>query len=780
MKHRLPVVEAFFAGDFERMRSLVESCAADDPLHLYYSALAATMASGQDNSKSAEAWQLMRQALDAVPTDPELFMLLLRYAIDLAMRLNKTAEAQQCLTLLKQLDDPQNRGESKTGLSLIAEAVIVYGLGDYAKAFEKIDHALRLNVAVGSVHWYRLKALRALYGGLIGHYVLAARDLDEMAAYPYLENTLAMPFNYMKAILCRSRGQFDEGLALLDALPEERRARIARYYVRLRTHLLLLSGRVKEGQAALDREQAADKKTVTPEEYENLRAVEALASHDLERVCVHARKAIAMSGNAPVLNQRWSMTLLLDAELAAGNAQMARSVLRMLNTTESPADQMYKVRLYILEGQWTKAAELFHSLAQSVEPEVIEEGLRFAYELKPRDVARLWMSSRGNVAEVKSQTTIPASVSALSPAISDDVLVGASDAIRALNQKIGKYAASAATVLIVGETGTGKEVVARLLHQQSQLASKKFFAVNCAAISDTLIEAELFGYTRGAFTGATHDHDGLFVAAGKGTLFLDEIEEMSPRIQAALLRTLEDHEVRPVGSTKVRKVEARVIAASNQRMEAAIEARTFRADLYFRLAQLHIQIPPLRERVSDIPLLVKHFMQRISGLQGIAVGEDLLLALQRHRWPGNVRELKNAIERIALIAGDQKEWHADVFAPDNEPETPPAVAPASTPSLSTLPAVQTSDAPVRATVATGQPGSSRKGQYARLRQLRALFQEHQMLTRADVVRLVGCAPDTATRDLELLETEGAIRRMRGPAAQRTTCFVHAPAKAARG
>jgi DNA-binding NtrC family response regulator len=209
------------------------------------------------------------------------------------------------------------------------------------------------------------------------------------------------------------------------------------------------------------------------------------------------------------------------------------------------------------------------------------------------------------------------------------------------------------TVLVYGESGTGKEFIVRLIHDQSPRAAAPFVSINCAALTETLLESELFGHVRGAFTGAVRDKAGLFEVAGNGTIFLDEIGEVAPTVQAKLLRALQEREIRRVGAERSIKVNARVVAATNRDLRAAVEAGTFREDLYFRLGAFVITVPPLRDRREDIPPLVHTFMSRAVARMKKdvqAVSADAMSALMNYRWPGNVRELEHAVERAVILA----------------------------------------------------------------------------------------------------------------------------------
>ena len=223
-----------------------------------------------------------------------------------------------------------------------------------------------------------------------------------------------------------------------------------------------------------------------------------------------------------------------------------------------------------------------------------------------------------------------------------------------LFRKMEKLADTDSTVLIYGESGTGKELVARALHYNSGRRDKPFVAVSCGALPESLLESELFGHVKGAFTGAIANKDGLFKVADGGSIFLDEVGSTSPAIQASLLRVLQEMEVRPVGATRNIKVDVRVISASNERLEDKIKQGSFREDLYYRLSVIPLDLPSLRERQEDIPLLVDHFMRLALAKRGSAVdikmSSEVLDVLMYYDWPGNVRELENAIERIVALS----------------------------------------------------------------------------------------------------------------------------------
>jgi DNA-binding NtrC family response regulator len=228
--------------------------------------------------------------------------------------------------------------------------------------------------------------------------------------------------------------------------------------------------------------------------------------------------------------------------------------------------------------------------------------------------------------------------------------VGESSEIQRLKTLIVRIAASEAPVLILGESGTGKELVAKALHHHSRRDKGPFCAVDCAAINENVLESELFGYEKGAFSGADHARLGLIRSADKGTLFLDEIGEISLKMQAKLLRTLQERSVRPVGSIHSFPVDIRIIAATNRNIEHEIKEGFFRSDLYFRISAIPLQLPPLRERGTDIPLLTHHILNRQAKGQTKIIGKEALQLLTSYAWPGNVRELENVLRRALAIS----------------------------------------------------------------------------------------------------------------------------------
>ena len=231
-------------------------------------------------------------------------------------------------------------------------------------------------------------------------------------------------------------------------------------------------------------------------------------------------------------------------------------------------------------------------------------------------------------------------------------LIGRTAGMLAVYKQIAHAANAAAPVLIVGESGTGKELVARAIHANGRRASRPFVPINCGALTESVLESELFGHTRGSFTGAISDTKGIFEQATGGTVFLDEIGETSPALQVKLLRVLQEGEVRPVGASRIVKVDVRVVAATNVDLEREVGEQHFRQDLFYRLSVIVIHVPALRDRREDIPLLIETFLQNACGRAGrrVEISSDAVVALSNYRWPGNVRELENTVERLVVFS----------------------------------------------------------------------------------------------------------------------------------
>lgn len=328
--------------------------------------------------------------------------------------------------------------------------------------------------------------------------------------------------------------------------------------------------------------------------------------------------------------------------------------------TETSEEQKRIVK-YALKSQFPTNAELEHHVESL--PILSQKEVEYLTELIEMVVEEIVVihtnlsHAENEVAQLRSE---------LGSRFRFQNMIGKSPAMQELYSLVERICDSSALVLIQGENGTGKELIARALHYNSKRAKKKFMVVNCGAFNENLLESELFGHTKGAFTGAVKDKIGLFEAAEDGTVFLDEIGDTSPMMQVKLLRVLQSGEYTPVGSTTVKHSNARVVCATNKNIEEMVKKREFREDLYYRLNVINIRVPTLAERKEDIPLLVEQFLKdykQSSGAPLKSVNEECLRVMLNYNWPGNVRELQNELERLCVLAGDNAILSKDHFSP---------------------------------------------------------------------------------------------------------------------
>lgn len=464
------------------------------------------------------------------------------------------------------------------------------------------------------------------------------------------------------------------------------------------------------------------------------------------------------------------------AELSACHWEAARRILSMRQVRGNThyLDDLFMARVYLLSNNTERAARCFANVLKSAKKYEalgrVDFELLLACELSPMrlvELARLAEQTarlpekaheeeERSIVEVLSQPT-PASL---------DLLIGQSPAIVTIKNMIRKLADVDAPVLITGETGTGKDLVARCLHETSYRRNHPFIAVNCGAIADTLLESELFGHMRGAFTGADKTHIGLFEEAGEGTIFLDEIGEVPLRLQSSLLRVIETREIRPVGSSTIKKVKCRVVAATNADIAKLAEQGRFRKDLLYRLQRLTIHIPPLRERREDIMLIVRYFIDL-----GRKIGTHAILApelgevLRSYDWPGNVRELKNVVERMRLMHSDKLSYSLEDLDLKFKPST------LKTDVEQPVPLTVESEKNVSNLSEEEDFFFDSTSRIRRIERIKELFLKHKRLTRNEIVEALDISPNTATKDLKALVDEGFIVRVEPSASTRSHYFA---------
>lgn len=499
----------------------------------------------------------------------------------------------------------------------------------------------------------------------------------------------------------------------------------------------------------------------------------------------------------PITGTGFEAFSLIRAELAAKHPEAALRVLDLRHTRGNKhyLDDLFRARAENLRGNRKAAAEFFARTMQAVEnyhaKGRLNFELRLACELDSGDLMALTREATRHEQkpetrkqdDIASETINSVSTKADSQHNTErfhQEIIGRGPAFHQLCDVIVRLAPLEAPVLITGETGVGKELVARALHAKGPRANQPFMALNCGSITETLLESELFGYTRGAFTGAVKDQKGLFESTGRGTLFLDEIGNISTRLQQTLLRVLETAEIRPVGSSTTRKIQCRVIAATNVDLDDIVNQGLFRSDLLYRLQRLGIHVPPLRERSEDILPLVRHFIDTGRPIGTHArLSKELVNALRDYHWPGNVRELRNVIERMRLLHSDKLSYDISdlelrfkaVNAPASKQEpatTPPqrVPLPQDAYNIKTPPAVVASP-PIKDTAGFLKQGNS---PMRRLDKMRAIFEEHGKLTRGELIAILKVSPNTATKDLKILCEEGYIERIEPSASSRSFYF----------
>jgi len=329
----------------------------------------------------------------------------------------------------------------------------------------------------------------------------------------------------------------------------------------------------------------------------------------------------------------------VDRPVSAEARQQALSTARQLGLDGPAFEQAIGAIKVLSEGE----RKYFHELVDLVAQEIVT----FHTEISKRE------------------ERIHALNNQLGNRYSYDSMIGKAKPMQDLYGMLDKIKASESTVLVNGENGTGKELIARAIHFNSPRKESQFVTVNCSAFNENLLDSELFGHVKGSFTGAIKDKKGLFEAADKGTLFLDEIGDMSPTMQVKLLRVLQEGTLTPVGGTEQRKVDVRVVAATNKDLKEMIELGTFREDLYYRINVINLVVPSLRDRKEDIPLLLDHFVARGCKEKGVAVKQFAKRALEKiydYPWPGNIRELENEVERVLVLSGDDARISAELLS----------------------------------------------------------------------------------------------------------------------
>lgn len=459
---------------------------------------------------------------------------------------------------------------------------------------------------------------------------------------------------------------------------------------------------------------------------------------------------------------------VLRAELSNRNIESAENEIKRITqiSSEIPILSFFKARLAFLQDCESEAASHLNALNASLDKNQawgrLHLELLLANELKPMTILRMGQFLANKNQNLESPKPVnPVPRLPLKPRMLMDRIIGESTAIKNVKAQIDKSKDLELTILITGETGTGKELIAECIHECSQRAKEPFLKINCAAVSEALLESELFGHEKGAFTGAFNERKGLFEEAGNGTVFLDEIGDVSPRIQTALLRVLESNEIKPLGSNFAKKINCRVITATNVNLAEMSKLQKFRQDLYYRLHRLPIHSPALRDRKEDILLLASHFASIIAQRQNPPeFSSDLKGAITKYRWPGNIRELKNEIERMVLMNANKKVLGLEDLDLNIRLQLGLDIQPKIKDVISSKPIIEPSNDETHIFA----------NSLRRIEFIKQMFMQKTNLTRQEIAKATSTSTFTTTRDLKQLLQEKFIEKITPTPAPRTHYF----------
>jgi DNA-binding NtrC family response regulator len=714
----------------------------------------------------------LAQVIQIKDTDPELLLLMLSSWAELSCRIGRPTEAASLIHRAHGMVSEHIHPEVVARV-LFVDSLLADTTGDKERQEKLLRSILRLLPPLSSRRKHYVWELALLLAHQ-GRGVESDKDLSELS-WQSNEDFSMTRVLLVKFINAVETGQLQEAALLYPQVDPA--AVSARDSVRIPT---------RGYRALLDLMHGRHNTEEEPDPY--VRVCERLLAGDAPKALEIARAEADRLG--ALFGAGFAAFNLVRAELSAGNAAAAERVLKMRGTRGNRhyLDDLFMARIQWADGNHKAAARHFSTLLKSIRYYRAEGRLDFELkltsELTQSDVIELTQEAEAiesSAPEEKPESPRPRLKITAEPQ-GIKMILGRSETASDIRRTVQRFADLPAPVLITGETGTGKDLIARALHETSKQHKEPFTAVNCGSITETLLESELFGHERGAFTGAEKATEGLFAATGKGTILLDEIGDISPRLQAALLRVLETNEVRAVGSTKTRKMRCRMLAATNANLEELANNGHFRRDLLFRLQRLGLHIAPLRERRDDIVLLTRHFLDlgRPIGVHA-DMTRELRQALRDYDWPGNIRELRNVIERMRLMHSEKLSYSIDdldlKFRPQGasvtaKPDTTVAPSPLPSPaSVLAVPAQPPTTPPMVTPVehidAFLKNGSSL---LRRMDRLRALFATHRKLTRSEIVQIMAISPNTATKYLKDLCDEKFIRRVTPSASTRSHYF----------
>lgn len=800
-----PVVDRYVTTDTS-LQKILESSGGDDPV-LHALLMLQQCINGTRLAKNAIA---AAQALSLDQIDPSLRLLLLSSWAELCVRIGNLSSAEM---LIRQTNAQSSDSIHPEILAncLLAESLLADTKGDKGRREELLTKILGLLPSHSPRRKFYLWEL-TLFLAIQGRGIDGQSEIREMA-WNHHDRFSLIRVRVVQVINAIETGDLKQAAQLMPEITASPNVRSEIPGVPLAGYNELLSLMI-----------AAEKNLPNPPP---LRDAAESPWVSIPRLLLQGKPEEALDTArvqanrlGTILGSGFEAYNLIRAELSTRKWENAARLLRMRGSRGNRhyMDDFFLARAEHLSGNRRAAAQHFAALLKSVQHYQargrMEFELSMARELSNAEVVELSRSAEklqhtastfktGQIQNSGAAMPPPAAPPITNKATALHSLIGRSDIMAGIRSDLMKFTDLDTPVLITGETGTGKDLVARALHDAGKRRTLPFLTVNCGAITDTLLESELFGHERGAFTGADRANRGLFEAAAGGTIFLDEIGHISPRLQGALLVVLETGEIRAVGSTSTRKIACRVLAATNLDLAAEAEAGRFRQDLVYRLQRLSIAIPPLRERRQDIPLLIRHYLDvgRAVGIHA-TVSDRFRQATQSYDWPGNVRELRNVIERMRLLHSDKLSYDVqDLDArfhssrlQGNETRTGQA---ASSPPMEAAgplrltppkaPALQTAGIPhptPQKMEALGHPGrvapspASDPDEWLkhgtsglrRRERILDLFEKYQRLTRHEVIRILGVAPNTATKYLKTLCEEGLITRKEPSASSRSFYF----------
>jgi transcriptional regulator with PAS, ATPase and Fis domain len=747
-------VKKYLKKDWMALRKIAQATSAENPLQKVYTAIALNA----DGIAPDEAsLKLISEIFDSPPDDSNLFMIFLQTAAGVFIQKRKDLQNfDRILKLMEELDSSLTEPELKALLP-ITKSEMYFATGKFTEALKSLEQAPEVPSDSPVILRITISRFRSACHDL--QYELSRHELQILEKKQNkLKKYGFYSYNYFNAVFCNYFGYIEKGLKCLEA-SEKLFSKDVDVESILQKQLFLQM-MIKHGESLKAIEFLNEWKSIlSTANFKNTLAFAALARRNADDIIKYANFSLSLSETIFPLTYQYSLLLLCNAKLVSRHSAGARRILEQIDGGRSLASaSMLWARLYLLENKKDTALYFSDKVCSKNIPELIQDSLRFAWELTPAQVAFLITESPNTSKIPKTKEIIENKKRVFGNQKKEknkNCFIGASYPIEEIRRTVQKVADLNVPILIFGETGVGKEVLASLLHHQSSRASFPFIAVNCGAISDTLLASELFGHAKGAFTGALKEHKGLFEEAGKGTLFLDEITSMSMKMQASLLRVLETSEIRPVGSAGSRPVDARVVVACNEPLEEMVAQKKFRADLYFRLARLYIKIPPLRDRLSDLPLLISYFIEQIESTNNFQITDELLNTFKGYSWPGNIRELRNVIERMMIFRDDENQLDLSFFyqlLQNNK------MLDTNTYTNGFLPSINNAEFNANSQVSYNSFNSS---ELTRLRRekLLGLFSQYERISRSSASSILKCALNTAANDLQLLEQQGVVRRV---------------------